>query len=460
MRGFRNVLGEKMRNWDTKWQQALKAGVAGLRMLAIVVVVATCGRTALGQTATGSITGTVVDAQSLPVEDATVTLTSLDTNATFEAKTGSYGGYQFARIDYGRYRVTVNKPGFKAGVVSGIKLDASTEYSVVPIRLEVGATTETVVVEGGEEVVNTTSTEVTGTVEKKQIDDLPILDRNPLALLSLQAGVANSGPGGSAETTINGQRSSFSQVTLDGINIQDNFIRENALDFTPNLPFLSQAQEFTVTEQNGDVDKTGSSSVSIVTPRGTNAFHGEGFYYYRSNSIGRANDWFNDASGVPVPRLLQNQGGGNLGGPILKDKLFIYGYYELLRLRAQSPNNTVTLSPAIQAALAAPIPSLPFTYQPLDANGNPVGGPVTQDLLNLPKHDPFSVDPIGLSIIKRVPIISNNNRVGDGVNLLGYQFNAAANNSLDNVGSRADFDLNAQNSFSETFSYNRQLVDR
>jgi len=449
-----------MKKSETKWRQISKPAIAGLRILAILMMIVTCGRASLAQTSTGSITGTVVDAQSLPVADATVTLTNLDTNASYEAKTGSFGGYQFARIDYGRYRVSVSKDGFKEGIVTGIKLDAATEYSVVPIRLEVGSAKETVVVEGGEEVVNTTSAEVTGTVEKKQIDELPILDRNPLALLSLQAGVANSGPGGVSETIINGQRSSFSNVTLDGINIQDNFIRENALDFSPNLPFLSQAQEFTVTEQNGDVDKTGSSGVSIVTPKGSNAWHGEGFYYYRSNSIGRANDWFNDASGVPVPRLLQNQGGGNLGGPILKDKLFIYGYYELLRLRAQSPNNTVTLSPAIQAALAAPTPSLPFTYQPIDNGGNPVGAPVTVNLLNLPMQNPYSIDPLGLAVIQRVPVLSNNNRAGDGVNLLGYQFNARSNNSRDNVGFRTDYDLNSHNTFTGTFSYNRNFVDR
>jgi hypothetical protein len=285
-----------------------------------------------------------------------------------------------------------------------------------------------------------------------------MLDRNRLGLLSLQPGVANSGPGGISETTINGQRSSFSNVTVDGINVQDNFIRDNDLDFSPNQPFLSQAQEFTVTEQNGEVDKSGSSGVSIVTPRGTNDFHGEAFWYYRTNAW-KANDWFDDASGVSKPALLQNQGGGNFGGPIKKDKLFIYGYYELLRAIAQSPNDTTTLSPTIQAALASPTPSLPFTYQPLDGNGNPSGPPVTQNLLNLPEG-PFTVDPIALALIQRVPTVSNNNRVGDGVNLLGYQFNAQNNNSLDNFGFRGDYIINAHNSITATFSYNRQLVER
>jgi hypothetical protein len=441
-------------------QTRLARWSAGLRIVLAAALLAICATGAMAQVPTGSVTGTVQDAQGLPVDGVTVTLTNQDTNATLTSVTASSGGYQFEHLDYGQYRVTATKTGFKTGEVSGIKLDASTVYSVKPIVMEVGTTTETVVVEGGAELVNTTSAEVTGTVEKQQIDDLPILDRNPLALLGLQAGVANSGPGGSAETTINGQRSSFSNVTLDGINIQDNFIRENALDFTPNLPFMSQAQEFTVTEQNGDVDKTGSSGVSIVTPKGTNKWHGEGFWYYRTNAW-KANDWFNDASGVAKPGLLQNQGGGDMGGPIKKDKLFIYGYYELLRLRAQSPNNTTVLSPAIQAALGAPTPSLPFTYQPLDPNtGNPVGPPVTQDLLNLPNHSPFALDPAGLALIKRVPILSNNDRVGDGVNLLGYQFNARSNDSRDNYGFRVDYNLNSKNTITGTYSYNRNYVDR
>jgi hypothetical protein len=413
-----------------------------------------------GQSSRGSIVGTVIDSQGLPINGATVTLTNLGTNFNYTSTTVSNGGYQFQSIDNGYYRLSVMKDGFKASIVDNIKLDAATQYSVPPITLEVGATAEAVTVEAGAEIVNTTSAEITSTTEKKQIEDLPILDRNPLALLSLQAGVANSGPGGIAETTINGQRSSFSTMTLDGINIQDNFIRENDLDFTPNSPFLSQAQEFTVTQQNGDVEKGGSSSVSLVTPSGTNTWHGDGFWFYRTNAW-KANDWFNDASGVPKPGLLQNQGGGNLGGPVLRNKLFVYGYYEFQRQRAHSPNNTTVLSPAILSALSAATPSLPFTYQPIDqTTGQPSGPPVTQDLLNLPNHPPFTIDPTMLALIKRVPTTSNNNRVGDGVNLLGFQFNARSNTSRDNVGARVDYNLNAKNAFSGTWSYNRSYFDR
>lgn len=420
-----------------------------------------------GQSSTGSIVGTVIDSQGLPVDGATVTLTNVGTNFTYTSTTGSNGGYQFKSIDYGYYRVSVTKDGFKAGVVNNVKLDAATEYSVPPIPLEVGATAEVVTVEAGAELVNTTSAEVTSTVEKAQIDSLPILNRNPLALLSLEAGVANSGPNGAIATTINGQRTSFSNLTIDGINVQDNFIRENGLDFSPNLPFNSEAQEFTVVNQNAGVENGGGSSqVSIVTPKGTNAYHGEGFWYYRSNAWA-ANNWFDDASGIAKPGLLQNQGGGNIGGPIFKDKLFFYGYYELLRLRQQTPNNTTILSPAAQAGLAAATPTLPFTYQPVGlTTGQPSGPPVTVDLLSVshnarPTAVPvLTLDPATAAILRDLPTVSNNNRAGDGVNTLGYQFNARSNDTQDNTGFRTDYLWSSHSMFTASYHWNRQVVDR
>src|SRR5215469_4065548 len=128
----------------------------------------------LGQSSTGSIVGTVIDSQGLPLDGATVTLTNLGTNFSYTSTTASSGGYQFQSIDYGYYRVSVAKAGFKAGVVTNIKLDAATQYSVAPISLEVGATTETVTVVAGAELVQTANAEVTGTVGKSQIDSLPI----------------------------------------------------------------------------------------------------------------------------------------------------------------------------------------------------------------------------------------------------------------------------------------------
>ena len=224
-----------------------RSGSAFARCAQVAMVFALCavlGVAAFAQAPTASIVGTVLDPQGLPVEGANVTLTNQGTNYSYETTTSSTGAFQFARIDAAVYRVTVTTASFRVAVVDNIKLDAATNYSVPPVKLEVGLKTETITVEAGAEVVNTTDTEVSSTVEKKQIDELPILDRNVLSILYLEAGVNTSGPNGPTTTVIGGQRTTYSNMTLDGINIQDNYIRENALDFSPNYPFSSQAQEF------------------------------------------------------------------------------------------------------------------------------------------------------------------------------------------------------------------------
>src|ERR1700680_3192332 len=305
-----------------------------------LVLCGVAGMDAFAQVPTGMVAGTVKDSEGLSVPGAIVTLTNEGTARTETTRTSSRGGFQFTHINFGVYRIDVSKAGFKISVVNGIKLDASTEYSVPPITLEVGAVTDTVTIEADANLVRTAGAELTETVERKQIEELPILDRNPMDLLGLQAGVSQNRHGsGIFVTVIDGQRQSFSNVTLDGINIQDNYIRSGSLDYTPNLLFMSQVGEFTTTTQNaGPQAGLGSSQVSVVTPSGTNNWHGEGFWYYKSGAWA-ANDWFNDANGIAKPNLLLNQGGGDIGGPVVKNKLFVYGAYELYRLKHQVPTD-------------------------------------------------------------------------------------------------------------------------
>src|SRR5262249_6066002 len=147
-----------------------------------------------------------------------VTLTNEGTNYTYTGTTSSTGAFQFVRIDAGLYRLSVTTANFREAIVTDIKVDAAANYSVAPNHLEVGSAKESITVEAGAEVVNTTDTEISSTVEKKQIEALPILDRNPLNLLQIQAGVNSSGPSngsGPTDTVIAGQRSSYSNMTLD-----------------------------------------------------------------------------------------------------------------------------------------------------------------------------------------------------------------------------------------------------
>src|SRR3984893_12724630 len=282
------------RKWRMSLLVLLAFGLSGTRVLA--------------QVPTGTIEGTVKDSQGLSIAGATVILTNEGTAKAQTDTTSSRGAFQFTYLNVGVFKVEISKAGFKTSVVNGIKLDTATEYSVPPVTLEIGAVTDTVTIEADADMVRTAGAELTDTVEGKQIEQLPILDRDPMQLLSLQAGVSQNRHGGGVLTTvINGQRQSFSNVTLDGINIQDNYIRSGSLDYTPNLLLMSQVGEFTTTTQNaGSQAGLGSSQVSAVTPSGTNNWHGEGFWYYRTDVLA-ANEWFNDAHGIGKPNLLQNQ---------------------------------------------------------------------------------------------------------------------------------------------------------
>ena len=437
------------------------------RILWLMLLVFVFGVSAVfAQVPTGSIVGTVLDAQKAAVPGAAVTITSEDTGAKYTTQTAANGEYSVTSLTFGLYRVEVTKEGFKLASVTGLKLDASSQLSVPPIVLEVGAQSETVTVEAGaSEQVQTTDASVSNQISTEQLQNLPVANRQPLGMVQLEPGVVNNGRVG---TIIDGQRASFTNVTLDGINIQDNFIRQGDIDFTPNQLFLSQTGEFHLVTQNGDPSVGGgSSAVSIVTPKGTNAWHGSGFWYYQTNKWA-ANPWFNNANGVPNAGLNQNQYGGKVGGPIIKDKLFIYGSFEELKdLQTTLQDATIFTSPAAASGTFSYVTDCNNASIACPAGVTP-GQVVSTSLLTLENtargssSPVFTIDPVIASLLSRIPgnAAVNNNAVGDGLNTAGFSFNARENATLKNTGVRADYVLNQHNSFSGTYYWNRQIFDR
>src|SRR5579872_4564399 len=418
----------------------------------------------LAQVPTGSIVGTVLDAQKAAVIGAEVTITSQDTGVQYKTTTASNGGYAVQSLNFGLYRVDVNKQGFKAASIANLKLDASSQLSVPPIVLEVGSMTETVTVEAGaSDQVQTTDASVGNQIDKQQLDDLPVNSRQPLALIQLEPGVAFNGK---TDTVIDGQRVAFTSVTLDGINIQDNFIRANDTDFTPNQLFLSQTGEFHINTQNGDPSVGGgASAISIVSPRGTNSWHGKGFLYYETNKW-NANPWFNNAFGVPNAALNQDQYGGQGGGPVIKNKLFISGSFEELKdTQTTLQNATIFTSDAAQSGKFSYVTSCNNTTITCPSGINP-GQVVSTSLLTLEhssRGNPvFTIDPAVAALIARIPTtaVVNNTNVGDGLNTAGFEFNASNDALLKNTGARADFTPSEHHSFSATYYWNRQIFQR
>ena len=360
--------------------------------------------------------------------------------------TSSGGVFDFTSVRPETYRLEVVAKGFNTVVQNNVAVDPVRQTTLPPIQLAVASTTQAVEVTGSLVTVDTSSVDVSSTVTQTQVENLPVLDRQVNNLFYMQAGVTNNG---ATDTRINGLRAQDTNVTLDGINIQDNFIRINGLDYLPNKLTVGEISELTVSISNADPVLGGNASaISISTASGTNAFHGEGFWYNRNVDLS-ANDWFNNRDGVGRPFLNLNQFGASIGGPIKKDKLFFFANYQTYDLHATTPETTTILTPSARQGI-------------LTFRTNGTGATQTFNVLQNPGIGlpPVSVDPIAAKLLAQVPTAGNTTSVGDGLNTTGYQFNARSNTRQDAIGGRVDYNLSVKNVFSGVYRWGRDNDDR
>ncbi len=396
---------------------------------------------------TGWITGSVADPSGAAVPKATINLMLHGgSKPVATTVTTAQGLFTLQTLRPVYFDLTVDAAGFQQYRLDNVKVDPSRPTDIPKIVLKVAAAAAAVNVTAGLETVQTTSPELSTTVTAEQIERLPVGDRNPLGFISTQAGVSPN----AIETDINGQRSSFSNVTLDGVNIQDNFVRTGDLDYTPNEPLLSQVQEFTViTSNQGSASSGGASQVNFTTPSGTNQFHGNVFWQSRNNKFA-ANDFFDNSDGNPLPRLNLNQGGASVGGPIKKDKLFFYATYETYRLKSQQEENATILTSTARQGI--------FSWV------TPTGQVAQKNILNTVL---LTMDPVMSGLLAQVPDAShiNNFRTGDSqpgllLNTAGYGYLVRNNQERDNAEGKLDYYINATNSLTSTYAWNRDRTDR
>ena len=262
----------------------------------------------------GRISGSVIDATGAAVGGADVELyLAGGQKPLLVSKTSAEGLYNFIGVRPADYDLAVSAKGFIRSVLHGITVDMARETDVPRIKLELAGVTQSVEVSAEVQGVDVATAEVSTTVSMEQIKNLPILDRDVLSIMQTKAGVVSNG---NSTTVINGLRTCYSNMTLDGINIQDNYIRDNALDYTPNRLLLGQVRQMTLITSNRHAAASGGATeTAFSTPSGTNQYHGEAFWYNRNNDFS-ANDWFNNQAGVARPFLNQNQFGGSISaGP-------------------------------------------------------------------------------------------------------------------------------------------------
>lgn len=306
---------------------------------------------AVAQSATTSLRGEITDSKGLVVPGATVTLSNGATGFSRTTKSDGQGIYQFLEIPPAIYQITVEAQGFARTKRDGVVLQVSNP-ATLNLGLQVSGGSVTVEVTGEAPMVNTTDATLGNNFDARQLTDLPSEGRDPAAILSLQPGVvfigssANQGvipsqqDNDSRGGSVNGARSDQSNLTLDGLD--DNDQLEGYAFRGAMRPTLDSLQEFRVTTSNYDAasGRSSGAQMNLVTKSGTNSIHGS-VYEYNRPTFDVANDWFNkqselDAGQPNIPQhILRNTFGGTVGGPIKKDRLFFFAAYEGQRTAEQ-----------------------------------------------------------------------------------------------------------------------------
>ncbi len=314
------------------------------RVLLVVLVLAAA---AVGQSFRGGILGTVTDATGASVADAKVIATDTGTGLVRESTTDADGNYSFTELPLGTYTVTATKQGFRTQLATNIQVAVEgpqrANLTLTPGRVE-----EKVEVQADVPLVETSSNTLGGTIQAEQFKDLPVNGRDFMKMLTAVPGAnadpssVNDSPGSFGVFSVNGNRGRSNNFLLDGTDMNDGFRNDNAINEggvfgipATLLPVDAIEEMAILNNTEAEYGRNSGSIVNIVTKSGSNNLHGSAFEYFRNNALD-ARNYFNcaqatcssGAAGGPQNAFHNNQFGGSLGGPIIKDKNFFLFSYE------------------------------------------------------------------------------------------------------------------------------------
>ncbi len=343
------------------------------RCLLLAVVSLLLAGAVSAQTFRGTIVGTVTDSSGAVVSGATVKVRNVDTGLERTAQTTPDGSYSVPELPIGTYDVTFTQAGFETEINKGVVVNVATQTRV-DAALKPGQVAQQVEVTGEVPQMETTTNDLGGILTSKTIESIPINGRDYTKLIYLDPGVAGSpdqisdSPGSFGEFSMNGSRGRSNNYLLDGTDMNDGFRNDPAIneagvfgDPATILPLDAVAELHVLSNYQAEYGRNSGAVVNIVTKSGTNNWHGTALEYWRSGQLG-ARNYFN-FDNQPKNPFLNNQFGGSLGGPIVKDKLFFFLDYEGQRETGAQAGLSVVPSPASIAqaeAIAGPNVSQPI----------------------------------------------------------------------------------------------------
>ena len=405
------------------------------------------------QVSTSSITGAVTDSSGAMVVNAKIEAKNDDNGVVFEQHTTGAGTYTFSSLTPGSYSITVTMAGFRTFTSTHNILTVGTPL-VVDVTLKVGAVGESVeVVESNYQRLETSNATVSDVMDTKQVQDLPLNGRNPLALLTLEPGVVQRTTNGAGSGThVFGSRDRAHNVTIDGIDANESTVpnpQGNIQRLNPDNVEEFRTVTLGATAEDG---RNSGANVIVATRPGTNSLHGSVFYFNRNTDY-NANEWFSNYEGRNRPDLKLNEYGFAVGGPIVKNKTFFFGSFQNNQIKQTEPISATNVGIALFGAptvYTSPARNGMFRFvrgainvggttvtgnSPLlvDASGNlKPGVPVCSttitgncvDTYNIFANDPQGIggDPAVLALMNKLPA-ANAFNLGDGLNQAGFNWN-------------------------------------
>jgi len=377
------------------------------------------------QVSTSRLEGTIQDESGAVIPGAKVEAANTKTGIATQVSSDAAGRYIFQSLVPGLYNVSVEAAGFRKAVLPKLTLNVGDTVTQV-MKLEIGSVVEAVTVEANALRVQTADAQLSNIVTLRDIETLPQLGRSPMNLAVFNTGISIDVSSGYSYSRVNGMRQGSNNATLDGIEVNDPVVPRLGLSMTPNT--TDSVAEFRMVTNGGKAEygRNAGGQIEMITKSGSNEFHGGAWDYLRNTDL-NANPFFNNQSGQPRPKFIQNQFGGNFGGRVIKDKTFFFGNYDGVRTRQEKIVNRDVPTADLRAGN--------FRWKSTADNSTQAYNIFAND----PRH--IGLDPWAKTHYWDLMPNANNFDRGDGLNTGGYRFNASNNSFSDQYTIKVDHQL-------------------